>query len=139
MRRWQILTSAQCPVHKFVRCGFGCFGGRRVGSSFYCARGAVVEQGELSRQPGRVGGAERGGQLDHCVEQPATNVASDVGGGAVEFGLGDRVGERGATEGRLSDGPKEHVEDSEQPLPRFAMTLDLAVRRARRASCLASR
>jgi hypothetical protein len=99
---------------------------------------SVVEQRELPGQRGWIGNAERRGQLGQLFEQPAADVARDVGCGTVKRGFGGRVGERAAAEPWLGDGRGEHVEDSEQPPPRVVMTLDLGqqARASRFVTCL---
>ena len=98
---------------------------------FRDARGGGFSHTRYNFPNGWFVGSERNGMglgLSLCrtvVEQPAPDVASDVCGGAVEFGLGGGIGERAAAEPGLGDGRGEHVEDREQPRFRVLVTLDL--------------
>ena len=86
------LTSVRGPRPQ-VRCAAPWLPPAAAG---WCGRASTARgrrrRAEVSclARPAGSADTERRGQLDDGVEQPATNAAGDVGGGAVELGLGDR-------------------------------------------------
>src|SRR5216683_6750335 len=89
-------------------------GGGRATVEPRLGEGSVVQQGELSRQAGRIRCTQRRRLLGHHPEQPRAGRARDFGSRAVRPRLGGGVSEGTAAELRLLHRGNEHIEHREQ-------------------------